>query len=222
MKSRGRICSGRWLRTAIFVTLWLSVVPGAANASIFDLNNWNNIQLDASDDFVRVATGADCTGTNTICVTWFEGPIVEGPLAIGIDQFFFDNSPVANSTALVASAVTGNSVGWSFNFNGVTADGFGGFDSHKNQGPANSTLALVFTVVGSDAAIGTAGELDEFALHVRYGNSCSGWVSNRTTSSAESDPNCAPVPEPSVLILLGIGLVGIAIVRWGWRRNSAG
>jgi hypothetical protein len=192
-----------------------SVTP--ASAGVFNLNNWNNTQLDASDDFVQVRTGANCAGTDTICVQWNEGAIVEGPNAQGIDQFFYDNDGSANgSTALTISSISGNTDTWSFNFNGTQGDGFGGFDSHKSSGPSENSLSLVFTIPGSDNA---TSQLDEFALHVRYLNNCSGWVSNRTGGTPTSDANCGTaVPEPAPLGLMAIGILGLLLVRrWASR-----
>lgn len=182
-----------------------------ASAGVINLNNWNITQLDASDDFVQVKTGGDCAGIDTICVQWNEGAIVEGPNAQGIDQFFYDNDGRANdSTTLTISSISGNTDSWTFNFNGTQADGFGNFDSRKSSGPSENSLSLVFTVPGSDLAA----NLDEFAVHVRYQNNCSGWASNRTNSGGTSDASCgALVPEPAPLGLMAIGILGLLLVR---------
>jgi hypothetical protein len=181
------------------------------SATVYTLQNWNNTQLDASDDVVQVRTGVNCAGTDTICVVWDEGTIVEGPNAQGIDMFFYDNDGSANSsTALTISSISGNTDTWSFNFNGTQADGFGNFDSHKSSGPSENSLSLVFTIPGSDLAA----NLDEFAVHVRYLNNCSGFVSNRTNSGPTSDTNCGvAVPEPAPLGIMAIGMLGLLLVR---------
>jgi hypothetical protein len=181
------------------------------SATVYTLSNWSNIELDASDDVVQVRTGVNCSGTDTICVVWSEGAIVEGPLAQGIDMFFYDNDGSANSsTTLTISGISGNTDTWSFNFNGTQADGFGNFDSHKSSGASENSLSLVFTIPGSDSAA----NLDEFAVHVRYLNNCSGWASNRTNSGPTSDTNCGvAVPEPAPLGLMAIGILGLLLVR---------
>ena len=63
-----------------------SVPP--ATAGVINLNNWNNTQLDASDDFVQVKTGVDCAGTDTICVQWNEAQTLKARTRKGSTSFF--------------------------------------------------------------------------------------------------------------------------------------
>jgi hypothetical protein len=188
-----------------------------AAAAIFTLDNWNVTQLDSTDDKVVVKTGSDCSGGNTICVQWVEGVDEGAPSAIGIDHFWYDVSTTDGESVPSVSIISGNSTSWSFNFDGCTADGFGCFDSKKNAGGADTggiSAALIFMRSGDISS------LAQFAAHVRYNNNCSGFVSNRTASTTESNTNCgAQVSEPPVLALSGLVLLGVALVGRRWRRD---
>ena len=52
-----------------------------------------------------------------------------------------------------------------------------------------------------------------FAAHVRYDQDCSGWASDGDTTSTTSGSCGATVPEPSIVWLLGSGLLMIGFVR---------
>jgi hypothetical protein len=198
---------------------------GPAEAAIFTLNNWNVTELDVSDDFVEVRTGtSDCgglglpSGTN-LCFRWFEGPTVEGPGALGIDQFFYDSSSLPT---LAPAEWTPPPPSEGCASGSHTADGFTGTFETRCQSPGGTTGIsswVGFTLpslTGLDSA-------EDFAAHVRYANNCSGFVSGRTVKegSGGSDANCGgAVPEPGSLAVLGGTLVGLAVIgrRWLGRR----
>jgi hypothetical protein len=207
---------GRVVLTAGVVMGVLALSVAGAHAAIILLQNWNVTQLDASDDAVQVKTGLDCDPTDPkkICVEWLPGSSHLSVTANGIDTFFYDISAIEGESVPHITSVTGNFSSWQFNFDGKVADGFvGKFDSQRSQGPGETSLSLVFTLNGP-----TEG-LKDFAVHVRYTNGCSGWVSNREVNpgSQQSDVRCAgvKVPEPPTGTLFGFSIVGVALAAAG-------
>jgi hypothetical protein len=215
---------GRVVLTAGVVTGVLALSVAGAHAAIILLQNWNITQLAASDDAVRVRTGADCDPLDLrkICVEWLQGSSDLPVTAIGIDTFFYDISAIDGESVPRILSVTDNNSSWRFNFGGPVADGFvGRFDSKKSEGSGETSRSLVFTLTGP------TGDLQDFAVHVRYTNGCSGWVSNRELNpgAQKSDVRCAgvKVPEPPTGTLFGFSIVGVALAAAGrnLRKRSA-
>jgi PEP-CTERM motif len=173
-----------------------------------ELTNTNIVELAGID--IRVTV--DNTGTNTI----LSYELISSPLSntpIGLDTFFYDSSTLISPCP----------AGFNCNFNGDNADGFGTFASHKtldSGGTGGLTgdpviLTLAGLVTNFDETPGGG----EFATHIRFagipaGASCSGWVSDGTTSDSSSAAGCVPtdhrVPEPGAMTLVGLGLVSLA------------
>ena len=93
-------------------------------------------------------------------------------------------------------------------------DGFGDFTSEiTNPGGTGgaSPASFSWTFSGSPGT--------DLALHIRFSNNCSAFVSNRTATSSGPIGNCFVIPEPGTMALFGSGLVGLAGIlrrRLGW------
>jgi len=171
----------------------------------------------AGTDHVDVTVGNDGSGNTTITVQWVAGS--SGLTPIGVDTFFYDTDtsltscvPPTTTTGCVTSVNLGS---WTTNFDGSTAGGgFGDFSSHKNLDSASTngtSSALVFTLNGTPTFDGgNPADATDFAVHVRYGEGCSGWFSGRTAGTSDETGQCA-VPEPTTMLLVGSGLVSLGV-----------
>jgi len=155
----------------------------------------------------------------TLTLQWVGGAD-DTPGAIGVDKLFINNS----DATLEVSAVYTDAI---LAANGVTDDwlpmngrtnaggGFGFFvekvkDSGGSDGIAPSSLIFVLDGVYAPVSFvaNTAGV--RFAAHVRYANSCSGWVAaGGAPGWSGSDATCGeaivPAPEPSAALAFGVG-----------------
>lgn len=210
------------MKNLIKVSLGLlfAVVGFQANALV--LENWNDVDLDASGDFITVNTGT-VDGNDWFSMQWQAG--AGNTLgALGIDTVFYNFTSDFDSTGDVLSVWEGSIGGtdvtgdWSLNFGGDTGGGgFGELSSSKNLdagGTSGIDPGILFFVLNGDVDFINNGDptFATFSAHVRYEEDCSGWVSDGNTLSTDSG-SCGrtTVPEPGVLALLAIGLLGLAL-----------
>jgi hypothetical protein len=176
----------------------------------FELTNTNIQELAGIDIQVTV----DNTGATTL----LSYELISSPLsntALGLDTFFYND----------AATITPCPGGFNCNFDGTTAGGgFGDFASHRTEDPAgtggiSSPVTLTLSALVTSFAENDQG--GEFATHIRFAGipegSCSGWVSDGTTSESTSLSPCVPgqqrVPEPGMLSLLGLGFASFAYLK---------
>jgi len=194
------------------------IIPfSQANALMLD--SWNVKELNASGDYVNVTSG-----TNWFSMQWVAGSS-NGLQALGIDTVFY-NSAISVSKVFLGSnsgaQTTDVTSDWNLNFGGTNGGGgFGNFASKKNLDPGGTdgisnfiTFLLSSDVTFPFAANANGATMD---AHVRYEQSCSGWVSDGSGDS-ESNGNCGgeSVPEPTPLVLLAIGLGLLGVSRKAW------
>jgi hypothetical protein len=190
-------------------------LPCTDSDSVCSLNFWNVSELNGSGDVINATLGGLSGGLyTTLSFQWVSGNPVP-PSAIGIDMIGW--------TGTIGVAASGCAAGWDCNLGSQNMAGFGVFRQfEKDPGgtggiaPDVVTFALAQGVSGFSAfpLNNTNRNRAQFAAHVRYSDSCSGFVSNGTTTSVGSDDNCATkVPEPSALLLLGAGLLALAVGR---------
>lgn len=194
----------------------------AANALV--LGTWNEPVLQSSGDTVTVGINETTDGT-MFSLLWNDNSPSDGLYALGIDTVFYNSSTPVSAVFSGGTDITSL---WTLNYAGSTSGGgFGTFDSGKSlQGGGTygvSGTPLYFLLAGSNVTFPLNSMGASFAVHVRYSNGCSGWVSNATQSSSSPSYSCgggSKVPEPSslLLLLLGMGLLGIGMLR---RRKSA-
>jgi hypothetical protein len=217
MKRVGLIGIGMFLGWVVIApTNPAYALPCTNTDSVCSMNFWNVSELNASGDVVNATLGGLTNGLyTTLSFQWVSGN-TSPPSAIGIDMIGWTGNV----------GVSGCAAGWNCNLGSQNMAGFGTFlQFEKDPGgtggiaPDSVTFALTQGVAGFSAFPLNAKNA-QFAAHVRYSDNCSGFVSNGSTTSVGSDGNCGAtrVPEPSTLLLLGLGTLALGI----WRASRHG
>lgn len=227
----------RLIKTTLNLALLVGLaISGAAHADAI-LTVWNVDDIDATGDQVSVVVGTD-VDTDGITVTtlriqWQEADITDSlTTATALDQFYFNSVEgldlwdIVGVEECIGTVCVDDIARWSFGRGGESAGAaglFGLFASKNNkEAPANdggiepSSILFTFNELVTFQANAKGAT---YAAHVRYGDSdCSGWVSDPTDTDPDgtSPGTCGgstSVPEPGMLSLIGLGLLGIGIAR---------
>jgi hypothetical protein len=205
-------------RKSLGAAFVFALLLSSATAHAATLNVWNVAQLDASDDYIDIQLGTS-GGKTTLTLQWVGGA-ADTPGAIGVDKLFINNtdtslevSSVYRNAILAANDVTS---AWLPTNGGTNAGGgFGLFVEKVTEASGDGGIApnsLIFVLNGLYAPASFVPNADgaTFAAHVRYANSCSGWVADGGTGGdGGSDSKCGrggtPVPEPGAATVFGAG-----------------
>jgi hypothetical protein len=209
------------MRVTLAMVALVAMLAFAGSSEAVTLTNTNTTEFAGIVITVNIGSvtngNAGCNvvaGCTTLSVQLTTSPPLITNTAVGIDQFLF-NATTATVNAIAASPGT-----WNLGFDGTNADGFGDFNSNRNQdsvGTSGISSPIVFTL-GGLTTFTPNGNSANFVAHVTFSGGCEGWVSDGT-ASASSNSNCTPVPEPITIFLGGTGLLGMA---WAGRKRLFG
>jgi len=169
-------------------------------------DSWNDADLNASGDNINVTFGS-----KWFSMQWLVGSS-SGLQALGIDTVFYNSSVTVSQVFIGSTAgaqTTNVTSDWSHNFGGTNGSGgFGNFLSKKHlEGGDTEGISnfITFLLNGSSTLTANANGAT-MDIHVRYEQNCFGRVSDGTTNSSDSGSCGGRIPEPTLLVLLAIGL----------------
>jgi hypothetical protein len=216
-----------WMRRVAGVSL-LAVLPmapahagvclddaltGAGNTCTFNFSNTNvsgvviNIEV--------IVNNVTDPLHSIITVNYLSSNISNTPL--GIDEFAYNSTILPSVSSLPGSFGIENC---STNPAPCTMDGFGDFDTAIKD-PGGGLLNFTFMLAGHETIFADNSHGGEFALHIRFDNNCSGFVSDGTAAQ-NPDAGCQIVqqtPEPGTLVLFGIAVAGLGYARSRLQRR---
>jgi hypothetical protein len=199
------------------LVLGLLLPLGQTQALVLD--SWNDADLNASDDLINVEFGTTGDGDDWFSLQWQAGADNE-LTALGIDTVFYNCDGCSGVFEVWENGIdTGSDVtsDWKLNFGGGNSGGgFGTFSSLKNLdsgGTSGIDPDMLYFVFNGAVDFITNNNDAMFAVHVRYEQDCSGWVSDGNTTESGSGGCGGSVPEPGPLTLAGLGLLTIGVVR---------
>jgi len=212
-----------WLFILVAVVALAVSTPARADITCLSLCT---VQLQQSNinqlAGVQVTVTIDNTGSNTVLTFQLtNNPLSNTP--IGMDQIGWTGGALSNgSNAFSSSYNAVSSTNWEGALvtgpNTASMDGFGKFNVQgadaASTGGISASTAIVLTLAGKVTTFYDNAKGNVFAVHVRYGGNCSGFIGGLAgTSSSNSDVNCqvpGQVPEPGSMLLFGSGLFGLA------------
>jgi len=192
----------------IVVAVFLVAPPASALVYDYYLTNWNVIELNTAGDKIHAQIDA-----TQVTFTRVDGNSLD-PVASNLESNWYTLDIHTNSASGLAArytttdpcaAVIGGKP------NGLcTADGFGVQIWQDHPADSDTSAGSRQTVVlnsATDLPRGLDTAAHSFALHIQYGENCSGSVDG--SAAPTSNSACTPAPEPITMFLGGTGLLAL-------------
>lgn len=206
--------------SAVFLVLFLMVGHASAVQYSF-FNITHNSSGDAAIGEAQVVMDVTNAGAGQVLFTFSNS----GPLASSITDIYFDGTPllthqnfvnVIGAVSYGVGASPGNLPGGNDPLYNFSADH--SYDSNSPTQPNGinplESLGILFQSGSSFNDILAA--LDDASL--RVGLHVQGFASGGSESFIDTPSTVSPVPEPGTMLLLGTGLLGLAV--YGKRRMN--